>query len=67
MATNLTCPDTYPAVPSGIKMVVNSSEAQPLIMCPGQRVRYWCDAGGINVREVGAEIKILNNVIKLFP
>ena len=46
-----TCPtDSYPEVPEGTLMQVGAD--QPELMCPGKKVGYECNAGGINVRQV---------------
>ena len=46
-----TCPtDSYPEVPAGTLMQVG--DTQPELMCPGKKVGYECNAGGINVRQV---------------
>ena len=49
-ADNLTCSDSYPEVPSSIQMSLYAD--QPELMCPGEKVKYECNSGGINVREV---------------
>ena len=54
-----TCPtDSYPEVPAGTLMQVG--DTQPELMCPGKKVGYECNAGGINVRQV----KILNRKLQ---
>ena len=50
IADNLTCPDSYPEVPGNIQMVLFPE--QPELMCPGEKVKYECNSGGINVRQV---------------
>ena len=51
-ADNLTCPDSYPEVPGNIQMVLFPD--QPELMCPGEKVKYECNSGGINVRQVSS-------------
>ena len=38
--------------PPEAKMVLQAESEQPILMCPGEKAKYECDAGGINVRQV---------------
>lgn len=50
LAGTFTCgPPNEP--PTETNLALNSS--QPVVMCLGQQARYICEAGGINIREVG--------------
>lgn len=44
----ITCPD--PPDPPGTSFMKLASD-QPLLMCPGKKALYECDAGGVNVRK----------------
>ena len=44
------CPEPITPPPEA-KMKLQSDSEQPILMCPGQKAKYECDAGGINVRQ----------------